>query len=200
MAKGRLWTLTLLRHLGALLLQQQLQLEGWAGAAIDTMVNWGGESKARVQHPTFGKLEAEHLMIIFWCSTDVRRNLESSSRLRFHACNFVGNYPTPGLGTSTVVIWFVQLMPWKAVSTCQAKSLEPLPPAIHPAFLAVLVGLPLPLPQTGNAKKAPKLPKVTSPKSLRNKQKWLQLSKTSAMGIDKQFKCATLWSRIRAAC
>lgn len=120
--------------------------------------------------------------------------------LRFHAFNFAHKYSTSGLGTSTVVIWFVQLMPWKAVSTCPAKSLEPLPPAIHPAFLAVLVGLPLPLPQTGNANaKKPRIcPRYKSPKSFRNKQKWLQLSKTSAMGIDKQFKCATLWSRIRA--
>ena len=35
-------------------------------------------------------------------------------------------------------------------STCEAKALEPLPPAIHPAFLAALVGLPLPLPQSGS--------------------------------------------------
>ena len=59
-------------------------------------------------------------------------------------------YSTSGLGTSwSTRFWFVHQRCRKEItaSTCEAKALEPLPPAIHPAFLAVLVGLPLPLPR-----------------------------------------------------
>lgn len=65
----------------------------------------------------------------------------------------------------------------------------------------MLVGLPLPLPQTGNAKKAPKLPKLHKPQItqeqtkvaaiVQNKSLWALISSSSALHYEAEFVLAS---------